>query len=181
MVLEVLEHGVHEGLNRTGSVSSGGVAVHPTLGVHDVGHASTGAADGELEGTASELAGSKVGLEGSEGFFVGHHEFDVVTGGETHAAAAVLVGDFADFTDVHGGDGTSATAADGVHLIAGFGDVHEHAGFQDFVVQPLAEVLSDDFGEEGVVGAGADVRDTAFHGFGGIVAGRNKSHFLLSF
>lgn len=41
--------------------------------------------------------------------------------------------------------------------------VHEHAGFQDFVVQPFAEVLLDDFREERVVFAGANIGDTALH------------------
>ena len=74
-------------------------------------------------------------------------------------------------------DQAVAAAADGVHLVAAFGHMHEHAGFQDFVVQPLAEVLGNDLREEGVVLAGSDIGDTTFHGFCRIVTGRNKSHF----
>ena len=177
MVLEVGEHGVHQSLHRAGGVGGGGVAVQPALRVDDVGDAGAGAADGELVGTGSELAGSQVFLEGLEGFKVGDHEFHVGTGGPANVTAAVLVGDFADFADVHGGHGTGAAAADGVHLVAAFGHMHEHAGFQDFVVQPLAEVLGNDLREEGVVLAGSDIGDTTFHGFCRIVTGRNKSHF----
>ena len=177
MVLEVGEHGVHQGLNRAGGVGGGGVAVQPALGMHDVGHAGTGAADGELVGAAGELAGSKIGLEFFKNLGIGHHELDVVTSGETDVSVAVLVGDFADFANVHGGHGTGAAAADGVYLVTAFGHVHEHAGFQNFVIQPLAEVLGNDLREEGVVLAGSDIGDTTFHGFCRIITGRNKSHF----
>ena len=49
-------------------------------GVHDVGNAGAGAADGELVGAGGELAARQVFLQGLQGGFVGHHEFDVVTG-----------------------------------------------------------------------------------------------------
>lgn len=53
-------------------------------------------------------------------------------------------------------------------LVAAFGHVDQHAGFKNFVVQPLAEVLGDDRREEGVVFAGANIGDTAFHGLLGL-------------
>ena len=155
------------------------MAVHPALGVHHVADTSAGAAHGELEGTAVELAAVQVVAQGLHGFFVFHHEFDVVTSGPAQVTAAVLVGDVAQFADVGDGHGAGAAHADGVHLVAALGHVHQHAGLEDLVVQPLAEILFDDRREVFVILVGADVGNAAFHRFGGIVPGRNKSHVLL--
>ena len=38
----------------------------------------------------------------------------------------------------------AAAHANGVDFIAAFGHVNKHAGLQDFMVQPFAEVLLDD-------------------------------------
>jgi hypothetical protein len=60
-------------------------------------------------------------------------------------AVAVLVGDFTDFADVGDAHQTGAAAhAHGVDLVAAFGHVHQHTGFDDFVIQPFALVLGDD-------------------------------------
>ena len=75
-------------------------------------------------------------------------------------------------------DGHGARAADahGIDLVAVFGHVHEHAGFEYLVVEPFAEILLDDRREKFVVLAGADVGNAAFHGLFGIITGRNESH-----
>ena len=177
-VLEVLEHGVHDAFHGAGSVGGGGVAVHPALGVHHVADAGAGAAHGELEGTAVELAAVELVAQGLHGVFVFHHELDVAAGGPAQVAAAVLVGDVAQLADVGDGHGAGAAHADGVHLVAALGHVHQHAGLEDLVIQPLAEILFDDRREELIVLAGTDIGDAPFHGLGRIVAGRNKSHGL---
>ena len=177
-VLEVLEHGVHDAFHRAGSVGGGGVAVHPALGVHHVADTGTGAAHGELEGAAVELAAVELVAQGLHGVFVFHHELDVAAGGPAQVAAAVLVGDVAQLADVGDGHGAGAAHADGVHLVTALGHVHQHAGLEDLVIQPLAEILFDDRREELIVLAGTDIGDAPFHGLGRIVAGRNKSHGL---
>jgi hypothetical protein len=175
-VIELVEQGVHHAFHRAGSVGGGRVAVHPALGVDHVADAGARAAHGELEGAAGELAGVQVVAQGLHGGFVVHHEFNVVTGGPTQIAAAVLVGDVAQLTDMGDGHGTGAADAHGVDLVAAFGHMHQYAGLQNFMIEPLAEVLFDHRREIVVVLMRADVGDTAFHGFLGIVPGRNKSH-----
>jgi hypothetical protein len=65
MFLEVVEQHVHGGLDRTGGIGGRGVAVDPALGVNDVGDAGAGAADGELEAAAVELAAFQILDQGS--------------------------------------------------------------------------------------------------------------------
>ena len=177
--LEVFKHGVHHSLNRARGVGRGGVAVHPTLGVHHVADASAGAAHGELERTTVKLAAVQVVAQGLHAGFAVHHEFNVVTGGPAQVAATVLVGDVAQLTDVSDGHGTGTTHANGKALVAAFGHVHEHAGLQNFVIEPLAEVVFDHRREVFIILMGSDVSNAAFHRFCGIVPGRNKSHVLL--
>ena len=152
------------------------MAVDPALGVNHVTHAGARSAHGELVGTAGELAGIEVFYEFILGFFVGYHELDIVAGCPAHIAAAVFVGDIADFADMGDGHGAGAAAAHGIDLGAAFGNMQKHAGFKDFMIGPFAEVLGDDGREILVVFVRADVRDSAFHGFFRIVASGYESH-----
>jgi hypothetical protein len=99
---------------------------------------------GNLKAAAVKLAAFQIFDQGFDLVFAVHHELDVVTGGETQVAVAVLVGDFADFADVGDGHQAGAAHAHGVALVAAFGHVHQHTGFDDFVIQPFALVLGDD-------------------------------------
>ena len=130
VVLEIGEHLIHDRLDRSGSVGGRGVAVDPALGVDDVGDAGAGAADGELEGAAGELAAGQVFHQGLDLGLVVHHELDVVTGGEAQMTVAVLVGDLADFADMGGGHQAGTAATDGVDFVAGFGHMHQDARLQ---------------------------------------------------
>jgi len=152
------------------------VAVHIALGVDDVGHAGAGAADGELVAAAGELAGLEVGDEIVQGLFGIDHEFHVVTRGEAQVAATVLVGDFADLTDVGDAHEAGAASAYSVDHVAGEPYMIEHTGLDDLVVVPLAFVLFDNRRIEFFEMPRTDIRDPVFHGLGGIVPGRNKRH-----
>jgi hypothetical protein len=85
---EVIEQVVHHGFDHAGGVDGRGVAMHPALGVHDVGDAGAGAADGVRRARPGPFSGFQLGL-------VFHHELDVVTGGEPEDPVAVIVGDLA--------------------------------------------------------------------------------------
>jgi hypothetical protein len=85
-------------------------------------------------------------------------------------AIAVLVGDFTDFADMGDGHQTGAAHAHCVALVAAFGHVHQHTGFDDFVVQPFSLVLGDDRRIKLVVFLRTDVSDPVFHRFVGIVS-----------
>jgi hypothetical protein len=63
---------------------------------------------------------------------------------KAQVAVAVLVGNFADFTDVGGAHEAGAAAADREDLVAGFGHMDQNTGFQNFMIQPFALVLGDD-------------------------------------
>jgi len=174
--LEVLEHLVHDGLDRAGGVGGRGVAVRVTLGVDDVGDAGAGAADRELLAPTSELARGQVGQQRLDASFGLDHELDVVAGGEAQMAAAMLVGDLADLADVGDAHEAGAAATHGVDHVAGQGHVLQNAGLDDLVVIPGAFVLLDDRRIEFLEMTRTDVRDPAFHGFVGIVSGRNECH-----
>ena len=173
---ELFEQFVKDDLDGAGGVRGRGVAVDPTLGVDDVGDAGAGAADGELEAAALELQTVQIFFE-LLGFVQGaDHELNVVAGGEAQVAAGELVGDGADFTDVADGHQTGAAATDGVDFVAALGLVHQDAGLADFMPQPLSLVLGDNRRKEIGKMARANIRDPVFHGFFGIVSGRNESH-----
>jgi hypothetical protein len=168
--LELGKHVVHDGLYRTGSIGSRGVAVNPALGVHDVGNTRSGAADGELEGSRVELAACQIVEQGLHLGFVVHHELDIVTGGKPQVAVTMLVGDFADFADVGDRHQAGTAAANGIDFVSGFGHVDQNAGLQHFVIEPFAFVGGDDRRVELIVFLGTDIGDAVLHRFIGIVS-----------
>ena len=170
MILEVVEKDVHGGLDRAGGVGGRGVAVQPALGVHDVGHAGAGTTHGKLHAASIKLAAFQVLNQRIDLVFAVDHELDVVAGGEAQVTVAVLVGDLADLADQGDGHQAGAAHAHGVTLIATFSHVDQHAGFDDFVIQPLALVLGDDRRIEFIVFSRTDVGDPVFHRFVGIVS-----------
>ncbi|VTR68881.1 Dissimilatory sulfite reductase (modular protein) [Desulfosarcina cetonica] len=170
MIFEVIKQHVHGGLNRSGGIRGRGVAVDPTLGVDDVGNAGTGAAHGELEAAAVKLAAFQVLDQGLDFVLAVDHELDIVAGGEAQVAVAMLVGDFTDLADVGHGHQAGTTDAHGVAFVAAFGHMHQHAGFDDFVIQPFALVLGNNRRVEQIVFLRTDVGDPVFHRFVGIVS-----------
>ncbi len=132
MGTEVIKQIVHDGFNNTGGVDGRGVAVHPTLGVDDVGDGVAGAAFGQAPF-------DQLGFQGFQLGFVGDQEFDVVTAGEAQVAAAVFISDITQFPGENGGNQPGRGDAHGDELGAGFGHVDQDAGFRDGVVFPLAD------------------------------------------
>ncbi len=63
----------------------------------------------------------------------------------------------------------AAAHAHGVDLVAAFGDVNEHAGFKDLVIDPFAEVLLDDRREKFPEIAGTYIGNSILQGIGWIV------------
>ena len=158
MSFEVVKDGVHHAFHRAGGVG-GGVwqCTQPWVCTMLLMPAPV-PPTGNLKEPPSNLRLFRSSRRGLHGGFVFHHELDVVTGGPAQVAAAVLVGDVADLADVGDGHGAGAAHADGVHLVAAFGHVHQHAGLKNFVVQPLAEILFDDRREVFVVLVGGRCR-----------------------
>ena len=132
----------------------------PALGVDDVGELAAETADREAHRIEIFDQGLDLGL-------VDDQELDVVAARPPQVAVAVLVGEVTELAN--GGDRqqTRRRGADGEELVAGFGDVHHHAGLDDLVVVPLAVVLLDDLGQELLVMWGANVGNAFF------------SHFIL--
>ena len=163
VLLKIIEHLVHHGLDRPGSVGGRGMAVYPPLGVDDVGDRRAGPAHRELVAAARKLTAFEIFDQRIDLGFVVHHEFDVVSGGEAKVSVAVLVGYLADFPDVDGGHQTGTAGTNGEHLVPGLGNVHQHAGFENFVVEPFTLVGGDHRRVKLVVFARADVADPVFH------------------
>ena len=82
---EVLKQFIHNGLDHTGSIGGRSMAVDPALGMDDIGHAGAGAAD------RHHAVGVAVINQGLHLVSTVHHEFNVVTGGETQVAVTMLV------------------------------------------------------------------------------------------
>ena len=134
------------------------MAVDPALGVDHVADGGTGTTDRELVATALQVIqqGLNLGL-GVE------HELDVVPSGEAQVAVTMLIGDVAQFTDMLDADQTGGTDADGVALVTGLALVHQDAGLQDLVIEPLAVVVLDDRREKLFKVRRTDVCDSVFH------------------
>ena len=69
------------------------------------------------------------------------HKLDVIAAGESQMAITVLIGDIAEIPDEIDTDDTGISRPYGIDLIPGFGDVLEHARFQDLMVFPVSIIL----------------------------------------
>ncbi len=145
------------------------MAVEPALGVNDVGNGRAGAAHRELEAAAVKLAAFKIFDQRIDFAFFGHHKFDVVAGGKPQITVTVLFRNFTNFADVGGAHESRATAAHGKDFVAGFGHMHQNAGFDDVMIQPFALVFGNHRRIKIVVFSRTDIGNSVFHRFVRIV------------
>ena len=174
---ELFKQLVHDHLHGTGSIGSRGVAVHPALGMDDVGDAGARAADRQQMAAAGLLQAIQMlfqffGL--SQSF---DHKLHVVAGGETQVSATEFIGDITDHTDIAHGHETGSTATHSVDFVTALSLVHQDSGFDNLVPQPLSFIFGNDRRQEIGEMARADVRNPVFHGLIRIISGRNKLHF----
>ena len=169
VILEVIKEHVHGGLDRPGGIGGRCVAVDPALGVHDIGDGCAGSANRELEAAGVELAAFKIFDQRIDFLLVGHHKFDVVAGGKPHIAVTMLFRNFADLPDVGGAHKPHPAAAHRPNFVAGFGHMHQNAGFDDVMIQPFAFVFGNDRRIKFVVFSRTDISYPIFHRFVRIV------------
>jgi hypothetical protein len=171
MVLEVVEQHVHGGLDRAGGVGGRGVAVDPALGVNDVGDAGAGAAHGELEAAAVELAAFQVVDERLSTLSLLSTMNSMLLRVVKRRWPSQCLSAISQISRMWVTLMRRAPPhAHGVDLVAGFGHVDQNAGFEDFVIQPFALVFGDDRRVELVVFFRTDVGDPVFHRFVRIVS-----------
>src|SRR3989339_863886 len=107
------------------------MTIEIALGVDDIGHPCAGAAEGKFVAARDEFPAHEVLFQSLHLVETLHHEFDVVTGGEAHETAAVLVCDLAHLTDMLHGHEAATADPEREELVPGFGDVYQDARFQD--------------------------------------------------
>jgi hypothetical protein len=99
----------------------------------------------------------QVGDQGFHLALVRQEELDVVPAGEAEVAVAVLVGKPADLADVVGAQQPGRAHSHAVELLSRFGHMFQDAGFEDFVVLPLAVILLNHGGQHFFIVRGSDV------------------------
>ena len=82
MILVVVKKYIHGGFYRSGGIRSRGVAVDPTLGMHDIGDRGAGTANGKFVAAAGKLAAFQILNQGFDFVLTVHHEFNVVASRE---------------------------------------------------------------------------------------------------
>jgi hypothetical protein len=111
------------------------MTMNPTLGVNDIGHTGSGAADRVSVAHAGQSVEQRLNL-----VFGINHELNVVTSRESEEAITMLIGDVTYFTNILDRNQTAGTATNGVYLVTSLRLVHKNAGLNNFMPQPFALV-----------------------------------------